>query len=98
MQLVAEHGDHCWTKISNELGRRSDAQCRYRYSHIMKGDAAKSQQKETDGGGGLKEVASVPKLMLKNDKMLSTTQSMMIIPKKVKLPPISELIANLGTM
>ena len=36
MQLVALYGDKSWTKISAELGNRSDVQCRYRYQQLIK--------------------------------------------------------------
>ena len=35
-QLIERYGDRAWTKISSELGNRSDAQCRYHYRQMMK--------------------------------------------------------------
>ena len=34
-QLVKMHGDNNWKMISNDLGNRSDVQCRYRYHQII---------------------------------------------------------------
>jgi hypothetical protein len=36
LALVQRHGDRAWTRISAELGNRSDAQCRYRYRQLVK--------------------------------------------------------------
>ena len=36
VQLVQQYGDHRWTKIANNLGNRSDAQCRYHYYQLLK--------------------------------------------------------------
>ena len=36
MQLVSLYGDKCWTKISSEIGNRSDVQCRYKYQQLKK--------------------------------------------------------------
>lgn len=36
LQLIERYGDRAWTKISSELGNRSDAQCRYHYRQMMK--------------------------------------------------------------
>lgn len=90
LALVAEYGDHSWTRIANELGNRSDAQCRYRYSHITKND----QQTEPllPSTGGIKEAVSMPSSVLMNVTVLSETRSMSTIPK-VQLPPIDDLIS-----
>jgi hypothetical protein len=36
VELVRKYGDRAWTKISSEIGNRSDAQCRYHYTQMMK--------------------------------------------------------------
>jgi hypothetical protein len=36
VELVRKYGDRAWTKISGELGNRSDAQCRYHYTQMTK--------------------------------------------------------------
>ncbi|KAH0785598.1 Myb-like DNA-binding domain containing protein [Histomonas meleagridis] len=35
-QLVQIHGNHSWSKISKEMGNRTDVQCRYRYESSQK--------------------------------------------------------------
>jgi hypothetical protein len=37
LQLVAKHGEKSWIRVSNDLGNRSDVQCRYRFYQIQKG-------------------------------------------------------------
>jgi hypothetical protein len=34
--LVSRFGERAWTRVSAELGNRSDAQCRYHYRHMVK--------------------------------------------------------------
>ena len=96
--LVAEHGDHCWTKVANELGHRSDAQCRYRYSHLMKDSVAAKVRtnRQVPVGPGVKEVASVPAVMLRKEIVVNPAQSMQTIPMKIQLPPISDLLEQGG--
>jgi hypothetical protein len=36
--LVQRHGVHAWMRIAAELGNRNDAQCRYHYLRMMKGE------------------------------------------------------------
>jgi hypothetical protein len=38
-RAVAICGEKAWIRVSQELGNRSDVQCRYRYSQIRKGIA-----------------------------------------------------------
>lgn len=38
VRLVDQYGDKKWTKISKEMGDRSDVQCRYRYSQLKRID------------------------------------------------------------
>ena len=96
--LVARHGDHSWTRIANELGNRCDAQCRYRYSHLMK--MAESPHREApvrvDYGAGVKEVSSVPASVMGRQMLVSVTKSMMSIPQKRRLPPITDLLKQNG--
>ena len=89
MELVEEFGDHSWTKIASILGNRSDAQCRYRYNHLAK---------ETHVGefraSGLGPVMSVPERVLMHELRVNATKSMAIVPKRVQLPPIADLLAT----
>ena len=36
LRLVEQYGTKCWTRIAQEMGNRSDVQCRYRYYQIQK--------------------------------------------------------------
>jgi hypothetical protein len=38
LELVAMHGQKNWTRVSTEIGNRSDIQCRYRFSQLEKQD------------------------------------------------------------
>jgi hypothetical protein len=40
LRLVETHGEKSWIRISNELGNRSDVQCRYRFHQIQRGRTA----------------------------------------------------------
>lgn len=94
LALVAEYGDHSWTKIANELGNRSDAQCRYRYSHITKNEQA--VEPVVPRSTGIKETASMPASLMMNVRMLSEAHSMSTIPR-VQLPPIDDLLSCIGS-
>lgn len=37
IRLVETYGEHAWAKIANDLGGRADVQCRYRYTHHIRG-------------------------------------------------------------
>lgn len=42
IDLVNTYGDKSWTKISSELGHRSDVQCRYKYQQLKRENIQKS--------------------------------------------------------
>lgn len=96
LALVAEHGDHSWTRIANELGNRSDAQCRYRYSHITKSEQQQHSEQIAPHPTGIKETISMPVSLMMNVKMLSETRSMSTLPK-IQLPPIGDLLSCIDT-
>lgn len=88
--LVARHGDHSWTRVANGLGNRCDAQCRYRYSHLVK--------MADSPGPGVNKVASLPASVLGMATMVNPTKSMMTIPQKPRLPPITDLLQQGGML
>jgi hypothetical protein len=47
LELVSIHGPHSWTRISADLGSRSDAQCRYHYMQMMKENPSQRTSSET---------------------------------------------------
>lgn len=89
VDLVKEFGDHSWTKVANALGNRSDAQCRYHYYQITKGN----EDETAPTRHSLQSVRSVPGTEFKHQKKeLEITKSMRHFAKKLVLPPITELI------
>ena len=88
MELVEEFGDHSWTKIASILGNRSDAQCRYRYNHLAKETQAEFRAPR------LGPVFSVPERVLMHELHVNATKSLAIVPKRVQLPPIADLLAT----
>lgn len=52
LMLVEKLGDRSWIRIANQMGNRSDVQCRYRYLQMKK--------ESQDEGGKVKVVASEP--------------------------------------
>jgi hypothetical protein len=84
LELVGAHGPRSWTRISAELGNRSDVQCRYHYLQMVKGqrvqdDAQNAEEPRTQPAPGL-GVARLP---------VSER-----VPRRPLLPPIGHLIAH----
>lgn len=100
LQLIERYGDRAWTKISAELGNRSDAQCRYHYRQMMKennegpqGPIERSQ---------ISSVMSAPAGALKSEmNSLMPPQTMLISlsPSSInreKLPPITSILSAIN--
>jgi hypothetical protein len=77
LELVSLFGDRAWTRVSAELGNRSDAQCRYHYRHMRP--------------GGIKAAHSEPaKVMAIHVRGIAGSQSM--APPRKPLPPIADIL------
>jgi len=81
MWAVEKNGEKSWTKISQEMGKRSDVQCRYRYKQLME------EQKKNEPVQENKVLNNIGQFPL----LFSDT----FIPNNKKtLPSISTLIPN----
>jgi hypothetical protein len=67
-ELVQRHGLHSWMRVAAELGSRNDAQCRYHYLRIMKGEPVNDCTDDAgdavpaDGADGAAARPSAPRL------------------------------------
>lgn len=100
LKLIKKYGDRAWTKISSELGNRSDAQCRYHYKQMMK---EKNLQNNENNNDCEKERVQIPvtmsaPILLKSDLNTVMTQPIYIqnSPSRPTLPPISNILENLN--
>jgi hypothetical protein len=89
-QLVQQYGLTAWTRISTELGHRSDAQCRYHYLQVMRGAGSHDSQ-------GDESSVSDPKgsvTLINELKGISTPKSIEfeLGPRRPRLPSIDLLI------
>jgi hypothetical protein len=82
LQLVSLFGDRAWTRVSAELGNRSDAQCRYHYKHMTKSGARKD---------GIKSSSSEPGKVMNMHVAGITGSNSLGTPKK-PLPPIADIL------
>jgi hypothetical protein len=77
-ELVEQHGLRAWTRIARDLGRRSDAQCRYHYYQMIRGACHE--------GDEAKPVVS------STNSPISPSSPIGLVPRKQLLPPINLLI------
>ncbi|OHS96344.1 Myb-like DNA-binding domain containing protein [Tritrichomonas foetus] len=88
LQLIERYGDRAWTKISTELGNRSDAQCRYHYRQMMKESEIPNSGLSNSAIGGLNSSLSNQHDILNEKKQISTVMS----------APSRTLRAEIGTL
>ena len=97
VNLVRQYGDHSWTKVATALGNRSDAQCRYRYYQLV--GSTEEHEIQKDGHRFVPQVMSTPARGLEMAKRQALSgvnrhASMRFIPKRIPLPPITELLKD----
>lgn len=101
VNLVEKYGKRAWTRISAEIGSRSDAQCRYHYNQMIKEAQARQSSRPI-----LSAIASAPPSVLR--KAIQQAKQISPVPRvlecssfitqrsdKEQFPPISELISTL---
>jgi hypothetical protein len=92
LALVQQHGDKAWTRISAELGNRSDAQCRYHYRQLIK-DAPTPPPPPPIRG--IAKSASAPTKRLQPEvKAIVSSTSAGGDQKRLILPPIVDMIGR----
>jgi len=93
LALVHQFGDRAWTRISAELGNRSDAQCRYRYRQLVKDgrDAAALPNR-------IQESHSAPTRRFQSEvrAIVSSMSSGDAAQRKLRLPSISDMMGQMA--
>lgn len=97
LQLIDQYGDRAWTKISSELGNRSDAQCRYHYRQMMK--EKKTSILPPKDIGHISPAQSAPSIVLHEiNPRIHQQQSMTNLHcTKPLLPPIYDIIESINS-
>jgi hypothetical protein len=94
-ELVSRYGTHSWTRISLELGNRSDAQCRYHYLQIAR--AGRQQQEELLAH--LRKITSpqsepVRSVPLSRSEVQVSASQRAEVKRRERLPPIKDLLSK----
>ncbi|KAH0787243.1 Myb-like DNA-binding domain containing protein [Histomonas meleagridis] len=83
LSLVKKYGSKYWTRIAQEMGNRSDVQCRYHYQQLKMNANLYSDDNNNSEPTKMMGSISVPVRLT-----LNNTQT----PSKTKLPPIGDLL------
>ena len=102
IELVEKHGDRCWTKISQELGNRSDAQCRYHYRQLTK---EKEEEQNQPMGHVLASKSQLAPFYSQETRFkppqqpMMPSQSLLQLPTfSRKIPPIDSFMDDMDTL
>jgi hypothetical protein len=105
LALVQQYGDRAWTRISAELGNRSDAQCRYHYRQLVKDNPEPPPlpppapppppPPPPPAIAGIAKAFSAPTKKLQSEvKAIVSSTSAGGEQKKLVLPPILDMIGK----
>jgi hypothetical protein len=86
-RLVAQFGEKAWIRVSQELGNRSDVQCRYRYMQIKKGNVLPEEIE--DGEPTVAVHAPESSSVVSEDKKLGATH---------EIRPVERIGLDLGSI
>lgn len=101
LKLIEIYGDRAWTKISSELGTRSDAQCRYHYKQMIKEKSMQNvvNYKKESENDMLQLPITMSAPILHSSDLNNANQQQVCIPNspsRPSLPPISNILNSLN--
>ncbi|KAH0793373.1 Myb-like DNA-binding domain containing protein [Histomonas meleagridis] len=99
LQLIDKYGDRAWTKISAELGNRSDAQCRYHYRQMMKEKnmSMNLAQERHQISATMSAPSSILRTEIQSMMPLFQTGYISQSPSRPALPPISSILDSIDS-